>query len=110
MQGQLDVPLDEVGRQQAAAVAGVLGEAAPSALLSSDLARARDTGQALADATGVRLRLDARLRELDLGHWQGLTIDEAKQRYPTEYDAWRAGDDVPRGGGETYRQASYSVG
>jgi broad specificity phosphatase PhoE len=105
MQGQLDVPLDDVGRAQAQAAAVVLAEAQPSAVVSSDLSRARDTGQALATVSGAPLVLDARLRELDLGHWQGLTLDEAKQTYPQEYDAWRAGDDVPRGGGETYRQA-----
>jgi probable phosphoglycerate mutase len=109
MQGQLDVALDEVGRAQALAVAVVLAEASPVAVFSSDLARARDTGQVLADAAGAPLTLDVRLRELDLGSWQGLTLDEAEQRYPEQYDAWRAGDDVARGGGETYRQAGERV-
>ena len=74
-------------------------------MLSSDLVRARDTARPLADAAGVPVRLDARLRELDLGAWQGLTSEQARVRFPEEHAAWRAGVDVPRGGGETYRQA-----
>ena len=49
--------------------------------------------------------LDPRLRELHLGAWQGLTAEQARERFPDEHAAWRAGVDVARGGGETYRQA-----
>jgi broad specificity phosphatase PhoE len=48
---------------------------------------------------------DRRLRELDLGGWQGLTIAQARERFPDEHDAWQSGEDVRRGGGETYQQA-----
>jgi glucosyl-3-phosphoglycerate phosphatase len=105
MQGQLDVGLDEVGRAQAQQAATVLAEVRPDVVVSSDLARARDTAQPLVDRTGGALRLDPRLRELDLGAWQGLTSEQARQRFPDEHAAWRQGVDVPRGGGETYRQA-----
>ena len=74
-------------------------------LVTSDLVRASATAQALADLSGLVPVGDARLRELDLGRWQGLTADEARERFPEEHAAWRRGDDVPRGGGETYRQA-----
>ena len=73
--------------------------------MSSDLSRARDTAQALAERVGRDVVLDARLRELDLGAWQGLTSAEARERFPDEHQAWRAGLDRPRGGGETYRDA-----
>lgn len=97
--------MDVVGRQQAAAVAPLLAAARPSVLLSSDLSRARDTALPLAAAAGIDLRLDSRLRELDLGLWQGLTGAQARERFPDEHAAWQAGVDVVRGGGETYRQA-----
>ncbi len=74
-------------------------------MVSSDLVRARDTAAPLAQAAGVRLRLDPRLRELDLGTWQGLTSEQARERFPDEHEAWRSGVDVARGGGETYRAA-----
>jgi broad specificity phosphatase PhoE len=83
----------------------VLAEAAPAAVVSSDLARARDTAGPVADLLGLSPVVDPRLRELDLGAWQGLTSEQARERFPDEHRAWRAGDDVPRGGGETYLQA-----
>ena len=105
IQGQLDVDLDDVGRAQALADAEALAEATPYAVVSSDLARARDTATPLADRSGVSLTLDPRLREISLGEWQGLTADEAETRFPDEYAAWRRGEDVRRGGGETYLDA-----
>jgi broad specificity phosphatase PhoE len=83
----------------------VLAELRPAALLTSDLVRARDTAQAVADALDLPVHSDPRLRELHLGAWQGLTSDEARERFPDEHRAWRAGEDRPRGGGETYAQA-----
>ena len=47
-----------------------------------------------------------RLRELDLGTWQGLTGQQARERFPDEHAAWRSGADVRRGGGETYAEAA----
>jgi len=86
-------------------VADVLARTAPYALISSDLLRARDTAQLVADAADVPLALDVRLRELDLGQWQGLTSEQARELFADEHAAWRAGVDVRRGGGETYAEA-----
>jgi len=105
VQGQLDTPLDDVGQRQAEAVARVLAHPPPAVLLSSDLGRAAHTAAAIGRAAGVDVLPDARLRELDLGTWQGLTVEEARERYPQQWDDWRAGRDVPRGGGETYAAA-----
>jgi probable phosphoglycerate mutase len=105
IQGQLDIPLDDLGRAQAEAVAAVLAAPPPVVLLSSDLSRAADTAGAVGGTTGVAVLLDARLRELHLGSWQGLTSDDARERYPAQWADWRAGRDTPRGGGETYAQA-----
>jgi probable phosphoglycerate mutase len=105
IQGQLDVSLDDVGRAQAAAVAEALAEASPYAVVSSDLSRARDTAEAVASRARVTLRTDERLREIALGEWQGLTGEEAAERFPDEHAAWRRGEDVRRGGGETYWDA-----
>ncbi|HVA59019.1 MAG TPA: histidine phosphatase family protein [Mycobacteriales bacterium] len=101
-QGQLDPPLDPVGARQAAAAAGLLASLGPDLLLSSDLTRARSTAAALAELVGLPVGHDPRLREIDLGGWQGLTAAEAAQRFPGEYRAWVDHEDRPRGGGETY--------
>ncbi len=105
MQGQLDVPLDQTGLSQAQAAAEVLADASPVVLVSSDLARAQATAEPVAVAAGVPVVLDERLRELHLGTWQGLSGDQARDVHPAEHAAWRAGQDVRRGGGETYAEA-----
>jgi probable phosphoglycerate mutase len=106
VQGQRDTALDAQGRAQAEAVAGPLAALRPVTLLTSDLSRAVDTARPVARATGLEPVLDARLRELHLGSWQGLTSEQARERFPQEHADWRAGRDVPRGGGETYSQAA----
>jgi probable phosphoglycerate mutase len=103
--GQLDVPLDNQGRLQAARAAGRLAGFGVSAILSSDLARASATASELGALTGLPLTLDARLREIDVGTWQGLSRAEARDAFPEEYRAWWAGQDVARGGGETQAAA-----
>ena len=105
MQGQLDIALDPTGHAQAAEVAAVLALTEPSVLVSSDLARATETAAPISALTGRRAVLDPRLRELDLGTWQGLTGEQARDAHPFEHAAWRAGQDVRRGGGETYADA-----
>jgi glucosyl-3-phosphoglycerate phosphatase len=100
-QGQLDIELDDLGRAQAARAAALLAGFAPSAIVSSDLVRARETAQALADVTGLPIATDPRLREIDVGVWQGLTFDEVSERFPVEAAMWRDGGDGRRGGGES---------
>ncbi|MGH3347732.1 MAG: histidine phosphatase family protein [Nocardioides sp.] len=76
-QGHADVELDDAGHRQAARVATYLAGFAPAQLWSSDLARARQTAAYVEKETGLVARLDARLREFDVGDRTGLTFDEA---------------------------------
>lgn len=94
-----------MGRAQALAAAQVLAETTPARVVTSDLARAADTARALTELLQAPSLPDPRLRELHLGSWQGLTSAQAQERFPQEHAAWRAGQDVPRGGGETYAEA-----
>lgn len=97
-QGQQDIPLDEVGLAQAAAVGPLIADAKPAAVWSSDSMRARVT----AEAVGLPVRLDPRLREIDLGTYEGMTPQQWEVDDPDRHARWRAGYDVRRGGGETY--------
>ena len=102
-QGQLDPPLDDEGRAQAARTAPYLaatlrGEA--TVLVSSDLQRALDTAGALAPLLDVPVQVDERLREHGLGSWEGLTRDEVADRHPEQYEDWVSGRPVPGRGGE----------
>ena len=99
-QGQLDIPLDDVGRDQAARAAKMLEGLRPVRIVSSDLSRAAETAAALAAVTGLAVETDPDLRELYAGQWQGLLRSEIEERWPQEFATWRGGDDVPVGGGE----------
>ena len=108
-QGQLDPPLDEEGRRQAAQVAPLLAAGLPrdeTVVVSSDLTRAVETASALTAVLGVDLRIDPRLREHGLGCWEGLTRDEVAERYPEQFADWRAGHPVRGRGGEEAGQVA----
>jgi broad specificity phosphatase PhoE len=80
----------EPGEHDADAIAARLAAApAPVRVVSSPLARARDTAAPLAAALTVDLETDARLGELDQGPWQGLTETEVARRWPIEWSVWR---------------------
>ncbi|MGF7239362.1 MAG: histidine phosphatase family protein, partial [Frankia sp.] len=99
-QGHTDIPLDETGLRQAAVAAPMIRALRPSVIVSSDLRRCKQTAAAL----DLPFRTDPRLREIDLGTWSGMTGAQARARFPLEDAAWRRGEDLPRGGGETYRE------
>ena len=105
-QGQADPPLDDLGRAQAFEAACLLAALAPDVIVSSDARRATETAAPLADITGVELLPDARLRERSLGHWEGLTREEVRERYPEEWTDWLSGREVSRRGGETREEVA----
>ncbi len=92
-QGHADISLDAIGHAQAAAAAPYLAALAPVRLWSSDLARAQETAAYVAEAAGLPIETDPRLREYDVGVRSGLTVAEFEERYPREYAAWRAHDE-----------------
>jgi glucosyl-3-phosphoglycerate phosphatase len=105
MQGQVDIPLDATGLAQARAIAPELAALRPTALYTSDLSRARQTAEALSAITGLVVREDKRLREIDTGSISGLTRAEFLDRYPEL--RINAGPDDRRGGdGESERQVA----
>lgn len=89
VQGHLDVPLDDTGRWQAARLAAALADAGIDLVVSSDLARARATAEAVAQVTAAPLALDSRLRERGFGEFEGLTHLEIEQRWPEQAQRWR---------------------
>ena len=96
-QGQLDTELSVRGREQARRAAEVLAARGAVRLVSSDLTRAVQTATCLAERTGLRTEPDARLREIHVGRWQGLTHQEVLARDPEAQQALERGEDVVRG-------------
>lgn len=102
IQGHIDVALSAVGVRQAAAAARAIAVAAPSALYSSDLGRARQTAEAIGRRCALSVRLAPELRERRYGVFEGLTYGEAQARHPEAYAAFAARrPEVPLPGGES---------
>ncbi len=99
-QGWVASPLNEHGKAQALALAKYIRNIGLSALYSSDLQRAVETAQLLAERLEYAPILDGRWRERDIGKWQGMTISEIRAWYPGEYEQLQAdieGYRVPQG-------------
>jgi alpha-ribazole phosphatase len=91
--GQTDIPLNETGLRQAAAVARRLQASRPRAIYASDLRRAWQTAQAIQSAISEippPLIAEPALREMCFGDWQGLTYPEIQSKYPRLLQEWEA--------------------
>jgi 2,3-bisphosphoglycerate-dependent phosphoglycerate mutase len=86
MQGHSDSNLTPLGLRQAEAIAVGLADEKIDAIFASDLGRTMKTAEAVSKAKGLVITPDSRLRERDMGIFQGLSIDEIRQRFPQEYE------------------------
>ena len=98
--GASDVDLADEGRRQAICLAERLAGAPIAAFYCSPLRRAVETAGLVAQPHGLTPTPVADLREIDYGHWEGVTRDEVLARFGEEYAVW--GRDpltgAPRGG------------
>ncbi|MFT4110458.1 histidine phosphatase family protein [Propionicimonas sp.] len=86
-QGHADVPLNDLGRAQAAAAAQRLAGMGIARVFASDLSRADETARIVAERCGLGVGTDPRLREVDVGSWSGLTMEEVGR---IDQDFWPA--------------------
>lgn len=114
VQGQADISLTEVGRQQAKAVASwcqFQQFRSPCELWSSPLCRARETAEIIGKATGLSVNLKDDLVELNAGVFQGHLWDDLADRFPEDVARWRSGDlDFQIPDGESRRQLAQRGG
>jgi probable phosphoglycerate mutase len=108
-QGQTDIPLDEVGLEQAHEAARLLAGLRPARIISSDLIRASRTAQALSELVNVDVETFTGLRETNAGTWEGQTRDELIANHGDELAAWAAGSNLRPGGGETRMEVAQRV-
>jgi glucosyl-3-phosphoglycerate phosphatase len=101
MQGHIDSQLTEEGRAQAVRAAPVLATMPFDRIVSSDLARAVDTANTVAEAIGLPVKLDPRLRETHLGDWQGRSVAEVDADFPGQIADWRGDPRWRPPGGES---------
>jgi alpha-ribazole phosphatase len=88
-QGHSDSDLSDAGREQAERAADRLKNEPIAAVYSSDLRRAFDTGKEIASLHGLSVVTDPRLREVAFGEWEGLTVDEIREKYELLYEHYR---------------------
>jgi broad specificity phosphatase PhoE len=109
-QGHRDTALSPVGQAQAEKAAPALAGYAPQMVVTSDLARARVTAEQVGRAAGSAVAVDPRLREVDVGDWQGQTSASVRLRDPELLAAMGRGEDVRRGRtGETVTELATRV-
>jgi broad specificity phosphatase PhoE len=121
--GGSDPTLSDAGRHQAERVATALaarvprsGPAGPAglgtveAVVSSPLARCRETAQPVAARLGLEVRIEDGLRETDFGAWEGLTFAEVRERHPDDLNEWLGSPAAePTGGGESFEAVARRV-
>ena len=87
--GSLDMPLTEKGKEQARLTADFLKNETFTAVYTSDLCRASETGRAIAMACNAPI-IDCReLREIYAGLWEGKTYSALEEEFADSYGVWR---------------------
>ena len=85
--GHGPTPLSDLGREQAEKTAKMLANEGVDAIYSSDLLRAVQTAEPLAQLLNLPIHQSEAFRERNVGVLQGLTFDESKEQYPNDYYA-----------------------
>ena len=107
IQGHTDIGLSDRGREQAQATARRLAEVPFAVAYSSDMSRTRDTARIILGERDIPLHSVPELREYHKGVFEGLTVQQYRQRYPEQYRASLVNDpDFAPTGGETIRQST----
>lgn len=109
-QGQSDTPLNQTGQEQAKQLAKRLSKETLHAIYASDLARAKDTAQAIANFHQLEIQTDPRWRELSFGEWEGMTYKQMSAHSPALFEEWmRDPEHISTPNGETLQQLAQRV-
>jgi phosphoserine phosphatase len=89
IQGILDIPLSEAGKQEAAQTAEKLQVYIPKALYSSPCRSAEETAAILGQKLELKPKTIDRLQNVNLGLWQGMLVEEVRLKQPKVYKQWQ---------------------
>ncbi len=89
IQGTLDVPLNEEGVAEVKALSDHLGALGIEVVYSPACDPAQQTAQTLADLLGVKHKKLERMKNLNLGLWQGMSVEEIRHKQPKVYRQWQ---------------------
>ena len=117
--GGEDPQLSDLGREDARKVALELSKVGkssvfaklvpPSAIISSPIARTRETAQVIADQLGLTVNIEDDLAEIAFGEWDGHTNQEVASTWPEQYSAWRGDVKIAPPGGESLEEFDVRV-
>ena len=117
--GGEDPQLSELGREDARKVALEIAKVGnssvfaklvpPSAIISSPIARTRETAKVIADQLGLSVSTEDDIAEIAFGEWDGHTNQEVAARWPEQYNAWRGDVQVAPPGGESLEEFDVRV-
>ncbi|WP_330345471.1 bifunctional RNase H/acid phosphatase [Streptomyces longwoodensis] len=109
--GGTDPALSAAGREQAERAGAALARRGTiQHIVSSPLARTRETAAIVAAHLGLDVTVEDGLRETDFGAWEGLTFAEVRERHPDDLNAWLADTEArPTGGGESFAETAVRI-
>ena len=107
--GPLNPVLTENGRAQAAVVAKAAAKLNAEVLIASPLNRTKETAEIISAETGLVINFDEIWFEMDFGYWDGLSVEEVKEQYPTDYEKWLADLSFKPAGGESWDEISLRI-
>ncbi|MCX6369802.1 MAG: histidine phosphatase family protein [Solirubrobacterales bacterium] len=87
-QGWGDVPLDQLGREQARQLAVAVAGVEPVTLVSSNIARALETATIVSELVGLELQIDPRFAETETGEWTDRSFAEVAAEDPEAFAAF----------------------
>lgn len=107
--GPLDPELTENGLAQAKLLAREISKLSPEILIASPLKRTSQTAQVIADQTNLAIEFDPAWYECAFGDWDGLSIEEVAEKFPSEYKMWLSLTSYAPPGGESYEAVGWRV-
>lgn len=107
--GPLNPHLTEEGLAQAERVAAAIANLKPETIIASPLNRTKQTAEAVSRATGLPINFDEDWIECSFGIWDGMSIDEVKEKYPADYQAWVSSTAFATPEGESYDEVSLRI-
>ena len=107
--GPLNPELTDIGLAQATKVAKAVAVLDPEVIIASPLRRTTQTAEAIALATSLPIVFEDAWIECSFGIWDGLSIDEVKEKYPADYQSWISSTGFAPPGGESYDNVAVRV-
>ncbi len=107
--GPINPALTKTGLKQASALAKEVAKLGAEVLIASPLQRTTQTANLIAEATGLPIVFDEIWFECNFGLWDGLSIEEVRAQFPTEYAAWLCSSGYKPPQGESYDEVGIRV-